>query len=243
MTTDINNQVHVIIAAAGIGRRFKKSAQNKTDSLQITPKQYAMIDDKPVLWHSIKAFDEVDVFDITVVLHADDTFWGQHDFTGFKHAIHTSVGGLERHDSVRNGLLSLPPDNNSWIMVHDAARPCISTNEINDLIQTCMFKQQGGLLVKPLNDTIKFSEQGIAVDKTVERDNLYAALTPQMFRRKDLLQALTLFEADSITDESSALEAQGQKPLMIQGQSTNIKVTTFEDLTMAQFILKQQGRI
>ncbi len=239
MVTELNNHVHVIIVAAGIGSRFQKDSSD----LKNTPKQYALIDDKPVLWHTINAFNEVDVIDITVVLHPGDAHWAQHDFTGFKHAIQTSVGGSERHDSVRNGLLSLPPDNNNWILVHDAARPCVSLNEINDLIRNCILAQHGGLLVKPISDTVKRSKDGKLVSKTIDRKTLYAALTPQMFRRKDLLQALTLFEADSITDESSALEAQGQKPQMIKGQSTNIKITTFEDLAMAHFILKQQGRI
>ncbi len=239
MVTDSNNQVHVIIVAAGIGSRFQSSC----DSQQNIPKQYALIDDKPVLWHTINAFNQIDVFDITVVLHPNDVFWPKFDFTGFKHAIHTSVGGIDRHDSVRNGLLSLSPENNNWILVHDAARPCVSPKEINDLVQTCVLKQQGGLLAKPLSDTVKMSNNKQTVAKTINRNTLFAALTPQMFRRKDLLQALTLFEADSITDESSALEAQGQQPLMVMGKSSNIKITEFEDLALAQFILKQQGRI
>ena len=98
-------------------------------------------------------------------------------------------------------------------------------------------------MVKPVSDTIKTSSNGKVVSKTINRETLYAALTPQMFRRKDLLQALTLFEADSITDESSALEAKGHQPLMVQGQSSNIKITQYEDLAMAEHILKQQGRI
>lgn len=239
MATELNNPVHVIIVAAGIGSRFKNTAS----ALNNTPKQYALIDDKPVLWHTINAFNEIDVVDVTVVLHPSDPFWAQHDFTGFKHAIQTSVGGTERHDSVRNGLLSLPPDNNNWILVHDAARPCVSQDEINDLIQSCVLNQQGGLLVNPIVDTVKMSKNKKTVSKTINRETLFAALTPQMFRRKDLLQALTLFEADSITDESSALEAQGNKPLMVIGRSTNIKITTYEDLAMAEFILKQQGRL
>lgn len=239
MATELNDQIHVIIVAAGIGSRFKESS---TD-LKNIPKQYALIDDKPVLWHTINAFNDVDILDITVVLHPDDICWAKHDFTGFNHIVQTSAGGIERHDSVRNGLLSLPPENNNWILVHDAARPCVHVNEINDLIQKCVLNQQGGLLVKPLSDTIKNSDNGKVVSKTIDRKTLYAALTPQMFRRKDLLQALTLFEADSITDESSALEAQGHQPMMVNGQSTNIKITQFEDLAMAQFILKQQGRV
>lgn len=239
MATDNTMRLHVIIVAAGTGNRFKQTADQNTS----TPKQYALIDDKPVLWHTIQAFNTIDVEAITVVLHPKDEHWSQFDFSGFKPPLHTCIGGNERHDSVRNGLLSIPDNKNTWVLVHDAARPCVSAAEINALIKACQQQSKGGLLVKPCSDTIKKSNDGMTVSKTINRDLLYAALTPQMFLRKDLLQALTLFEADSITDESSAIEAQGQHPIMVQGQASNIKITTYEDLALAGFILQQQGRI
>ncbi|MCX7552307.1 2-C-methyl-D-erythritol 4-phosphate cytidylyltransferase [Marinicella sp. S1101] len=239
MATDRPKRPHVIIVAAGTGDRFQKTAEQPTS----TPKQYALIDDKPVLWHTIQAFNEIEVEAITVVLHPKDEHWSQFDFSGFKPPLQTCIGGNERHDSVRNGLLSIPDSDDTWVLVHDAARPCVSTAEIKALIQACQQQSKGGLLVKPCSDTIKKSRNGETVYKTINRDMLYAALTPQMFLRKDLLQALTLFEADSITDESSAIEAQGQHPIMVQGQTSNIKITTYEDLALARFILQQQGRI
>ena len=128
-------------------------------------------------------------------------------------------------------------------MVHDAARPCVTTQEINDLMAACIEHHKGGLLVKPLSDTIKNSADGMTVKKTIDRSHLYAALTPQMFNSGDLLKALTVFEADSITDESSAIEAQGKNPLMVMGKNTNIKITQYEDLLLAKTILEQQGRL
>lgn len=235
MAIESTTKIHLIVVAAGIGRRFNNQSNR--------PKQYELIGELPVLTHSILAFDSSSISDITVVIHPQDTHWEKLSPIVSKHTIHTVQGGAQRHDSVRNGIKSLNADPKDWVLVHDAARPCVTADEINDLINSCLNKQSGGLLVKPLTDTIKYSENGESVNKTINRKHLYAALTPQMFRCGDLLKALTVFEADSITDESSAIEAQGQKPLMVEGKSTNLKITNYEDLAMAQTILKQQGRI
>ncbi len=231
--------IHVIVVAAGLGRRF--SISNTT--AENTPKQYQRVGSSSVLAHSISAFDEVDISSITVVLHPDDQHWHLHADIKSKHSIHTAIGGDQRHDSVRNGIKSLHANAQDWVLVHDAARPCVSHEEIHSLISACTQQQQGGLLVKPISDTVKFSKDGNKVNKTLDRNLLYAALTPQMFRCGDLLKALTLFEAGSITDESSALEAQGQQPIMVVGKNTNIKITAAEDLPIAAAILKQQGRL
>ncbi|TDR20416.1 2-C-methyl-D-erythritol 4-phosphate cytidylyltransferase [Marinicella litoralis] len=235
MAFEGSKRIHVIIVAAGIGRRFNNQSKR--------PKQYELIGKLPVLAHSIQAFDSISISDITVVIHPNDTHWETLSPQVSKHKIHTVIGGSQRHDSVRNGIKSLNAAPQDWVLVHDAARPCVTADEINDLINSCLNNQCGGLLVKPLTDTIKYSEKGECVNKTIDREKLYAALTPQMFRCGDLLKALTVFEADSITDESSAIESQGQKPLMIKGKSSNIKITAFEDLAVAHTLLQQQGRI
>ena len=239
MASSTDNKIHVIVVAAGIGRRFTE----KNATTESTPKQYQMIGNSTVLAHSIKAFNEVNVTGITVVLHPKDTHWQQQPKINSKHPIHITVGGEQRHDSVRNGIKSLQADKQDWVLVHDAARPCVSQSEIQNLIDACTQQQQGGLLVKPVSDTIKHSKDRLTVDKTLNRSQLYAALTPQMFRCGDLLKALTVFEAGSITDESSALEAQGQQPIMVEGKNSNIKITSFEDLPIAAAILQQQGRL
>lgn len=240
MTPPADNDIHVIVVAAGIGRRFETGLPNTESSI---PKQYQLIGNETVLAHSIQAFDAADVRSITVVLHHQDTHWSQQPKIQSKHAIHTTKGGDQRHDSVRNGIKSLQAGANDWVLIHDAARPCVSHQEIQSLIDACVQQQQGGLLVQPISDTIKCSKDGKKVNKTLDRDQLYAAQTPQMFRCGELLKALTVFEAGSITDESSALEAQGQQPVMVLGKSSNIKITHFEDLAVAAAILEQQGRL
>ncbi len=232
MATEHN--IHVIIVAAGVGRRFAHD--------EGPPKQYQLIGKKTVLAHSIAAFDDIPVAGITVVIHEQDRYW--QDITApSAHRLKHTLGGLQRHDSVRNGIRSLQADPMDWVLVHDAARPCVTTAEIDKLINRCVTAQQGGLLVLPVTDTIKFSASGERVENTIDRQQLFAALTPQMFRCGDLLKALTVFEADSITDESSAIEAQGQKPLMVRGSRSNLKITEFADLAMAHRILEQQGRL
>lgn len=239
MTTFTEQKIHVIVVAAGIGRRF---ANGNADP-EMTPKQYQMIGKQSVLAHSICAFDYAAVTGITVVINPVDKLWQQQPTIGSKHAIRNTAGGAQRHDSVRNGIKSLSADQDDWVLVHDAARPCVSASEIQDLIDACLHAQQGGLLVKPMSDTIKYSNDGFSVDKSVNRSTYFAALTPQMFRCGDLLKALTVFEAGSITDESSALEAQGHHPIMVIGKNSNIKITEAEDLAMAAAILQQQGRL
>lgn len=235
MAEEIEQFIHVIIVAAGLGRRF--------NSTNAKPKQYQLIDDLSVLEHSIKAFDDIAVVGITVVIHPEDKHWQTIQPIASKHTVKTTFGGTQRHDSVRNGIKSLQANPKDWVLVHDAARPCVTSDEINDLIDDCLSLQRGGLLVTPVADTIKYSESGDVVNKTINRNHLYAALTPQLFRCGELLKALTVFEAGSITDESSALEAQGQKPIMVMGKSSNIKITTQDDLAMATSILKLHGRI
>ena len=241
MIKPVHNKTHVIVVAAGIGARFTKSKELQNSSN--LPKQYQMIGSRSVLAHSIEAFEASKLASIMVVLHPNDTQWQLQPPINSKHSINTTQGGQQRHDSVRNGIKALQANPEDWIIVHDAARPCVSHEEIQALITTCHEQNNGGLLVKPVSDTIKYSEQGKIVGKTLNRNQMYAALTPQMFRCNDLLKALTVFEAGSITDESSALEAQGHKPLMVMGKNSNIKITSFEDLSIAKAILQQQQRL
>ncbi|MGJ8662170.1 MAG: 2-C-methyl-D-erythritol 4-phosphate cytidylyltransferase [Marinicella sp.] len=246
MAVNKAQNLHIIIVAAGKGTRF--TPPNKHIDIGSKPKQYELIGQLPVLAHSIQAFDHIQVegvsiTGITVVIHANDKHWKSMPTVASKHTLTSTIGGAQRHDSVRNGIKFLKSDSNDWVLVHDAARPCVTADEIKQLISTCLKRQRGGLLVKPITDTIKHSKDGDSVNKTVDRNLLFAALTPQMFRCGELLKALTVFEADSITDESSAIEAQGKNPLMVMGKSTNIKITTYEDLLMAETILNQQGRL
>lgn len=243
MAVEQRQKVFLVIVAAGSGDRFRRSTPGQQTRFSQLPKQYCPIGDHPVLFHTLMAFEDISLDGLTVVLHPHDQHWEHQQAVPIKHHIAVARGGDQRHDSVRNGILSLGAAANDWVLVHDAARPCVSQQEINDLITTCRQQQQGGLLVRPLTDTIKCSTNGQQVKRTMNREHLYAALTPQMFRCGELIKALTVFEAGTVTDEASAIEAQGQQPLMVKGSRHNIKITEFEDLALAESILRQQGRI
>jgi len=224
--------MYAIIVAAGSGQRFASD----------TPKQFLEIAGKLAVQHSIDAFDKVDeVEGIVLVMPKKQRFWKDIELKSNKPLMYTT-GGSSRAQSVLHGLEILEPliDNTEWVLVHDAARLCIRPSDINKLIKACNKNNQGGLLVKTITDTIKFSKKGKNVDKTIDRNKLWAALTPQMFPYKQLRDILTNLNNERITDEASAFEQAGIKPLMVKGRSDNIKITYTEDLLMAEFILRKK---
>ncbi|VAW34477.1 2-C-methyl-D-erythritol 4-phosphate cytidylyltransferase [hydrothermal vent metagenome] len=228
--------MYAIIVAAGSGQRFVSD----------TPKQFLEIAGKLAIQHSIDAFADVDAIEaIVLVMPKNQSLWQNIELTASKPLIYTK-GGSTRVESVLHGLETLAPSindkvgDNSWILVHDAARACIAKSDIEKLIYNCNTKNQGGLLVKPINDTIKYSEDGENITKTIDRSKLTAALTPQMFPYKQLKSILQNINSKLITDESSAFEQAGIKPLMVKGRSDNIKITYAEDLLLAEFILRKK---
>ena len=231
-------KVHVLIVAAGIGSRFQSH-----DGL---PKQYHHIGEKTVLAHSIEAFNDIKCAAITVVKHPEDHWWSDQSFRS-NHTVFTCTGGNTRSQSVINGLEAIQADHQAdhqdWVLVHDAARPCLNTNDIEYLMAATCKHDVGGLLVKPISDTIKKTHDGQHSQQTIDRNQLFAALTPQMFRLGDLLQCMKQANEALTTDESSAFEQAGQQPLLVQGSSHNIKITYPEDLALAHFYLQQQGRL
>lgn len=223
--------MYAIIVAAGSGQRFASD----------TPKQFLEIAGKLAIQHSIDAFDKVDeVEGIVLVMPKKQKLWKDIELKSNKPLMYTT-GGSSRAQSVLHGLQILAPsvDNTSWILVHDAARLCITAGDIEKLIKVCNKNNQGGLLVKAVTDTIKFSKDGKHVDKTIDRNKLKAALTPQMFPYKQLLNVLESVDTKKTTDEASAFEQAGIKPLMVKGRSDNIKITYSEDLLMAEYILRK----
>lgn len=221
--------MYAIIVAAGSGQRFVSD----------TPKQFLEIEGKLAIQHSIDAFDSVDEIEgIVLVMPQNQELWQDIVLTANKPLMYTT-GGSSRAESVLHGLKILAPsvEDITWILVHDAARVCITRTDIKKLITICNQKNQGGLLVKGINDTIKYSQDGDYVNKTIDRNNLYAALTPQMFPYKQLVDVLTNVDSNSVTDEASAFEQTGIKPLMVKGRSDNFKLTYADDLLMATFIL------
>jgi len=222
-----------LIPAAGSGARFGADA----------PKQYARLGGRLMLEHAIEAVRaDARVGAVIVVVAPGDVAWRA--LADRAHASFIAVGGASRAESVRNGLRAIGQDavDDDWILVHDAARPCLSCTELARLIDQVADDAVGGLLAVPLADTLKREREG-RVGATVERARLWRAQTPQMFRRGVLARALAQSrDLSSLTDESSAVEQIGLQPRLVMGAVTNLKVTVAEDLPLAEAILKAQGR-
>ena len=221
----------VIIPAAGAGKRM----------LVDHPKQYLKLDDKTVIEHTIACFSKhPKIKGIVVVISKGDEYWPKLNIQSDV-PLYIADGGKERCHSVLNGLSSLSdkaqPDD--WIMVHDAARPFLHVDDIEKLIDQLWNHPVGGLLGLPVADTLKFCGSNLGVEKTVNRNGLWRALTPQMFRYEKLLNALQDAVAfpDKITDESSAMEMAEYEPLMVEGRWDNIKITHPQDMSQGKLIL------
>lgn len=228
--------IWVVIPAAGVGRRMK------TD----VPKQYLLLDDKTVLEHTLAVFDMHDaVSEIVVAVSAEDEYWSDLNIKLSK-PLHKVNGGTERCDSVLNALSYLKDKASidDWVLVHDAARPCLRQEDLTLLLNTLQNEEVGGILAVPVRDTMKRSDNAAVITKTVERENLWHALTPQMFRYGLLKEALesALSKNDIVTDEASAIESAGKKALLVEGHADNIKITRPEDLALAGFFLKQLNK-
>ncbi len=207
------------------------------------PKQYLKLSGKTVLEHTLDCLFGADIFDQIVVAISDgDPYWPE--LPHAKNAHLTRVpGGKERADSVLSGLeyLSSVADQNDWVLVHDAARPCLRTRDIYCLIEQVKHDDVGGILAVPMHDTLK-TVGSRRISGTLDRRVVWRALTPQMFRLGILKNALTaaLANGHAITDEASAVEIQGGQPCVVEGCPDNIKITRPEDLALAGFYLEQQ---
>jgi 2-C-methyl-D-erythritol 4-phosphate cytidylyltransferase len=156
-------------------------------------------------------------------------------------------GGRERSDSVRNGLIALAgrARADDWVLVHDAARPCVLRQDVDKLLDRVHSHPVGGLLAAPAADTLKRADADKEVLETVDRSKLWRALTPQMFRYGRLKHALerALAEGRHPTDEAQALEWVGERPLIVEGSTTNIKITSADDLVIAIALLASHGAL
>jgi 2-C-methyl-D-erythritol 4-phosphate cytidylyltransferase len=221
-----------VIPAAGRGERMSGA----------TPKQYRALCGRRVLEHSLQPFlAHADVHGIVVVLAAGDRTWSTLDCSRDAR-LRTTEGGAERMQSVANGLRALETEAGpqDWVLVHDAARPCLQRQDLDRLIAELGQDEVGGLLAMPIGDTVKRSDEAMCVTATVERQGLWAAQTPQMFRYEVLRRALEHCARSGIaaTDESAAIEALGLRPRLVVGSVSNIKVTRDEDLALAEAILQ-----
>tara|TARA_B100002052_G_scaffold51796_1_gene44990 strand:- start:153 stop:845 length:693 start_codon:yes stop_codon:yes gene_type:complete len=223
-------RIWAVIPAAGVGKRFSSDI----------PKQYLPLSGIPVLLHSINKLLKFGGFEeILVTLNPADTFWQKLNFTHPK--VKTIHGGFERCNSVNSALedLSDRAENADWVLVHDAVRPCISDSDLKKITDIVHDEDVGGLLACPILDTIKEVDENLDVQKTIPREKLWSAMTPQIFRYELLKQALeaALVAGRSVTDEASAIESIGLTPRIVQGDKTNIKVTHSTDMVLAESII------
>jgi len=235
-------QFWAIVPAAGVGKRM----------LADRPKQYLTLQNKTVIEHTLdKLLSLEEVTGVVLSISETDEYWPELNYHSDK-PILIANGGKERSDSVLNALTllnnNLSESTNSWVLVHDAARPCVRSEDIKKLIKQASLNDDGGLLALPVRDTMKRSaqtdsDQAGKVKETVDRDGLWHALTPQMFKLNILLKALQAAQKNnsSITDDASAMELAGYKPMLVEGHEDNIKITRAFDLQLAKLFLNNQS--
>lgn len=228
------NHYYGLIPAAGAGSRMGVDL----------PKQYLDIAGHPMIYYAVRVMTaSPQIARVFVVLAADDSWWDGYDWSMFGDKLAVlRCGGATRADSVTNGLAAMHAAAEDWVLVHDAARPCLTETMIDKLIAEVGDTQVGGLLAIPVADTLKRA-QGRHVCATELRAGLWQAQTPQMFRHAMLQQALNVQNGYVHTDEASAIEALGHAPLLVAADSSNFKVTYPNDLTMARLILEKAAAL
>ncbi|MEP5765353.1 MAG: 2-C-methyl-D-erythritol 4-phosphate cytidylyltransferase [Halieaceae bacterium] len=217
-----------VVPAAGSGSRMDAAI----------PKQYLPLAGQPVLQRTLQAMLDWGLLEkIVIALRRPDENWEQLPLSDHPQLM-TAVGGLERIDSVLAGLdlleaLAQPDD---WVLVHDAARPCVSTAAVQQLYTELRDDPVGGLLALPVAETLKRDDGGFRVLETLDRGGLWLAQTPQMFRFGLLHQALRMAARSgvAITDEAAAIEWAGHRPRLVSGDPANIKITRPADLALAE---------
>ena len=256
----------LVMPAAGVGRRFG----------HVKPKQYAPLQGRTVIeWALAPFLTDPSCAGASISLASDDPYWSEVAdrlaiLPGRTAEIRVAGGGAERSQSVRKGLEALAgrASAEDWVLVHDAARPCLSSHDLQQLLRHLELHPVGGILATPAADTLKrarvqpHAAAGLAIeptqtpsssaapppgpeiDQTVDRAGLWRALTPQMFRYKPLSDALdrALGAGRLPTDEAQALEWTGAHPVLVQGSAANIKITSADDLVLAAALLNARER-
>lgn len=231
-----------VIPAAGVGKRMQANC----------PKQYLELHNKTVIEHTLDRLLSMEVISgVVISISEGDEYWSALNYTSDKPII-IATGGDERSDSVLNALLKLSQmleqsadsPNNVWALVHDAARPCVRVADVQKLIDVASVDDEGGLLALAVRDTMKRSNPQQQVENTVDREGLWHALTPQMFRLDLLIEALVHARNKQlvITDDASAMELAGYKPKLIEAHEDNIKITRAFDLQLAELFMQQQKK-
>jgi 2-C-methyl-D-erythritol 4-phosphate cytidylyltransferase len=228
------NRAHALIPAAGSGARLGAGI----------PKQYLEVAGRPLLHYALRALAlHPRIEQVFVVLAQGDQRFRHFDWSEFGARLKPLYcGGETRAASVFNGLLAARDiiAAADWVLVHDAARPCLGREEIDRLFGEVGEDETGGLLAVPVADTLKRANRDSRVAATEPRENLWLAQTPQMFRYRLLIEALRATDPAVVTDEARAIEGMGLKPRLVMGDTRNIKVTYPEDLELAELILTRR---
>lgn len=233
----MTTKIHALIVAAGKGARFGSSV----------PKQYLSIANKSVLEHSIDRLNHADIHDLTLVVAKDDERAKDLNVV-FDGEVYQALGGDERWQSVANGVRAIRQMgacDDDWVLIHDAARPFLPRADLQALIQASQSTDSHAvILASPVVDTLKSVQDGTVI-KTVSRDGLWQALTPQMFRLSDLQTMLDVIAKQGmmITDEASGFEILGQGVQVVQGSRLNIKLTYPDDLVLLTNLLEHAGQL
>jgi 2-C-methyl-D-erythritol 4-phosphate cytidylyltransferase len=217
-----------IVPAAGVGARAN------TPQASGVPKQYRLLAGQPMLRHSVLALlADARIGQVRVAVSPGDG-WAAEALAGLPRTVWRPCGGATRADTVANALADAGALENDWILVHDAARPGLTADALRRLIDACLEDPVGGLLALPVSDTVKAGTQRVA--RTVDRNGMWLAQTPQMFRAGMLAGALRQAPSRGVevTDEASAVEAAGQAPLLVPGALRNFKVTWPDDFDLME---------
>lgn len=227
----LSTPIYAVVPAAGIGKRMGSEI----------PKQYLKIDNKSIIEYALQPLLDYPTIEKVIVSLSEDDQWFNKLSIASHPKLSTVIGGSERADSVLNALNVLPTSElkSGFVMVHDGARPCLTSQDITHLIES-VNEETGAILGSLVKDTMKRVNADGFIENTVPRERLYHALTPQMFATSTLKSALTaaLAQGIEITDEASAMQWQGESVKIVEGRSDNIKVTRPEDLNLAGVFLQ-----
>ena len=233
--TAATSKLWAVVPAAGVGSRMQTT----------TPKQYLLLAGKPVLSHSLSRLLALPALQqVVVAVAAEDAYWPSLPEASESRVLAVE-GGRERADSVLAGLLALAEkaDADDWVLVHDAARPCVQSKSIAAMVAALADNPVGGIMATAIADTVKQAGEGLRIEATLDRSRLWAAQTPQLFRYGLLKSALeqALAAGVAVTDEASALEWAVHTPQLFAGSKTNLKITVPEDIRLAELILAAEG--
>ncbi len=220
---------HALVPAAGFGARMGHEL----------PKQYLPLAGRPMIFHALATLCVcAEIRTVFVVLSPEDTQFQLYDFSSLGDKLQPLYcGGATRAESVANGLLAAEIEPDDWVLVHDAARPCLTQAHLQKLIAELKDDAVGGLLAVPMADTLKRADVHGRVLRTESRENLWQAQTPQMFRAGLLAHAL--LQCQEVTDDASAIEALGLQPKLVACEPTNFKVTYPQDLLLAELLINK----